>query len=152
VSVLGIKGKEFGLLQTPTATEIGVRSPEAMKRRIAFRKSIGRNSVPPGNLLEQLQMMYPTPTQDCRAALIDRGKSNLGEEIHQQYNAKKLGGRLNQNFVEFLMGYAQDWTKIEQTELKHSETQSSHKSPLKSEGRLSGRKNNRHEINKKQKV
>jgi hypothetical protein len=113
-------------LQTPTATEIGVRSPEAMKRRIAFRKSIGRNSVPPGNLLEQLQMMYPTP----RAAL---GMSftltkNLAKLRHKKYleteiaylnrNNLKPGGKLNPNFVEFLMAYPTDWTKIEQTELK----------------------------------
>jgi hypothetical protein len=27
-----------------------------------------------------------------------------------------LGGKLNPNFVEFLMGYPMDWTKIEPTE------------------------------------
>ena len=28
----------------------------------------------------------------------------------------KLGGKLNPNFVEFLMGYPMNWTKIEPTE------------------------------------
>ena len=60
-SVRGIKGKEFGLLHTPTATEIGMRSEAAMEKRKKYRESIGRKTTPPGNLLEQIQM-YPTPT------------------------------------------------------------------------------------------
>jgi hypothetical protein len=237
VSVLGIKEKESGLsdvmYQTPTATEIPMRSKEAMEKRKKYRESIGRKTVPHGNLLEQIQMMYPTPTQgmwkqdvndngeyakrvkekghqvmlptfvklyptpracdmeggvvknveikdgtfsrvnkkgvrfgvklkdavhklyptptsrdykdstisnshqnrnsdslpikimkmygtpkaqDSRAALTDRGKGNFGEQVHQEYNAKQVGGRLNPNFVEFLMAYPQDWTKIEPTE------------------------------------
>jgi hypothetical protein len=50
------------LFQTPTATEIPMRSKEAMEKRKKYRESIGRKTVPPGNLLEQIQMMYPTPT------------------------------------------------------------------------------------------
>jgi hypothetical protein len=150
-SVRGIKGKEFGLLHTPTATEICMRSPEAMEKRKKYRESIGRKTVPPGNLLEQIQMkMYPTPAardhkdstvskshqnrnsdslpikmmkmygtpkaQDCRAALTDRGKGNFGEQVHQENNAKEHGGRLNPEFVEFLMGYPKHWTKVEPTE------------------------------------
>jgi len=161
-SVLGIKGKESGFLHTPTATEIGMRSPEAMEKRKKYRESIGRKTVPPGNLLEQIHMMYPSPracemeggvvnnvqiengsfsrvnkkgvrfgvklkdavhkmygtprAQDCRAALTDRGKGNFGEQVHQENNAKEHGGRLNPEFVEFLMGYPQQWTKIEPTE------------------------------------
>jgi len=73
--------------------------------------------------------MFGTPkAQDSRAALTDRGKSNLGEQVHGMNNAKKTGGRLNPNFVEFLMGFPTNWTKIEPTELKDSETQSFHKS------------------------
>jgi DNA (cytosine-5)-methyltransferase 1 len=51
------------LFQTPTATEIPMRSKEAMEKRKKYRESIGRKTVPHGNLLEQIQMMYPTPTQ-----------------------------------------------------------------------------------------
>ena len=113
-----------------------------MDRRIKFRKSIGRNSVPFGSLTEQLIKMYPTPhrliygtptAQASRAALTDRGRGNLGEQVHGDNNAKKVGGKLNPHFVEFLMGYPMNWTKIEPTELKHSETQSFHKSQEKSE-------------------
>jgi hypothetical protein len=149
-SVRGIKGKGSGFLHTPTATEIGMRSPAAMEKRKKYRESIGRKTVPPGNLLEQLHMMYPTPAardhkdstiskshqnrnsdslpitmmkmygtpkaQDNRAALWDRGKGNLGEQVHGENNARATGGRLNPNFVEFLMGYPMNWTKIEPTE------------------------------------
>jgi len=65
----------------------------------------------------KIMKMYGTPkAQDSRAALTDRGKGNFGEQVHQEYNAKQVGGRLNPNFVEFLMAYPQDWTKIEPTE------------------------------------
>ena len=45
----------------------------------------------------------------------------------------KPGGKLNPHFVEFLMGYPMNWTKIEETESKHLETQSYPKSQEKSE-------------------
>jgi hypothetical protein len=119
-SVHGIKGNESGLshvmFQTPTATEIPARSKEAMEKRIAFRKSIGRNSVPAGNLLEQIQTMYPTPTQDSaseRTKKYKQGGMPLTVFINQ---GKDNGGKLNPNFVEFLMGYPQNYTKIDQTE------------------------------------
>ena len=155
-SVRGIKGKESGLWLTPTATEMGARSEEALQKRKEYRKSIGRSTTPPGNLAEQVHYgmattnMYPTPAtrdykdttvsnshqnrnsdslpikmmrmygtpkaQDCRAALWDRGKGNFGEQVHQENNAKEHGGRLNPEFVEFLMGYPQHWTKIDPTE------------------------------------
>ena len=157
-SVRGIKGKGSGFLHTPTATEIGMRSPAAMEKRKKYRESIGRKTVPPGNLLEQLQMMYPTPracemeggivknveinngsfsrvnkkgvrfgvklkdavnkmygtpkAQDERAALWDRGKGNLGEQVHGENNARATGGRLNPHFVEFLMGYPMNLSLI----------------------------------------
>ena len=201
-SVRGIKGKGFGLLHTPTATEIGLRSRAAMEKRKKYRKSIGRKTVPPGNLLEQIQMMYPTPTQDSasertkkykqggtplplavkmyptpNATNINTPQSERVEQTksgsfilrkknkpHMTYGARlqdamlylekkmmptpsasehkyrlkgntqaskcleaqarKLGGKLNPHFVEFLMGYPMNWTKIEPTELKVSETQS----------------------------
>jgi len=172
-SVRGIKEKEYGLLVTPTSTQMKQRSEEAMKKRIAFRRSIGRKTTPFSTLEEQITTMYPTPrscdleggvvknvelvkgsfsrknkkgvrfgvklkdaihkmygtpkAQDERAALTDRGKGNFGEQVHQEYNAKEVGGRLNPSFVEYLMGYPQDWTKIEATESKASETQSYHK-------------------------
>ena len=176
-SVRGIKGKGFGLLHTPTATEIGLRSPAAMEKRKKYRESIGRKTVPPGNLLEQIHMMYPTPTQDSaseRTKKYKQGGTPLtvavkmfptptvgceegGEQskrVEQTKNGgfilrkknkpnmtfgaklsdamlylekqktlprevlknNKPGGKLNPNFVEHLMAYPMNWTKIEKTE------------------------------------
>jgi hypothetical protein len=133
--VRGIKGNEFGLLHTPTATEIGMRSPKAMEKRKKYRESIGRKTVPPGNLLEQIHMMYPTPNatnintpQSERVEQVKSGgfilrKKNkpnmtygarLQDVIH--HLNKKPGGKLNPEFVEFLQGYPMGWTKIENTE------------------------------------
>jgi hypothetical protein len=199
-SVLGIKENESGLWLTPTATDIGTRSEEAMERRKKYRTSIGRTTVPPGNLAEQVQYgkpvlnMYPTPTQDSvsertkrykqgglpltmavkmfptpRVADIEGGaaknvkmenghfyrENKKGERwgvklrdvmemyptptardwkdtgINSNYKRmaeksilsgtvmmkqKKVGGKLNPEFVEFLMGYPLNWTKVETTE------------------------------------
>ena len=173
-SVRGIKGNESGLLHTPTATEIGMRSPQAMEKRKKYRESIGRKTTPPGNLLEQLQMMmYPTPTAGCveggeqsnRVELTKNGgfilrkknkpNSTFGAKLsdamlylnklyptptardhkdmgyqptwkpcrsqknilpRQILKNNKPGGKLNPEFVEFLMGYPLNWTKIERTE------------------------------------
>jgi hypothetical protein len=170
-SVLGIKEKEFGLLHTPTATEIGMRSEKAMEKRKKYRESIGRKTVPPGNLLEQMQMMYPTPTVGCeeggeQSKRVEQTKSGgfilrkknkpnstFGaklsdamlylEKIYPTPTARdfkdaayqptwkksrdqslprtvlknnKPGGKLNPTFVEFLMGYPMNWTKIDPTE------------------------------------
>jgi DNA (cytosine-5)-methyltransferase 1 len=157
------------MFQTPTATEIPARSKEAMEKRIAFRKSIGRNSVPAGNLLEQIQTMYPTPTQDSAsertkkysqggmplpmavkmfptptAGCVEGGEQSSRVEMTESggfilrkknkpentFGAKlsdamlylekkeqtKPGGKLNPKFVEFLMGYPMNWTKIDPTE------------------------------------
>ena len=170
-SVRGIKGKEFGLLHTPTATEIGMRSPEAMEKRKKYRESIGRKTVPPGNLLEQIHMMYPTPTasdieggaakdvqmKDGRFFRENKKGERWGVKLRDAMEMmptptardhkdmgyqptwkpsrdksvprtvlkdNKPGGKLNPHFVEMLMAYPMNWTKIEPTELKVSETQS----------------------------
>jgi hypothetical protein len=199
-SVRGIKGKEFGLLHTPTATEIGMRSEAAMEKRKKYRESIGRKTTPPGNLLEQIQMyptptqdsasertkkykqggtpltmavkMFPTPTRVCeeggeQSHLVERTKSGAfvsrrkGSKItygsklsdamlylekmystptasdykdaaynpvtcKRQVTQQRLpiqvlknnthGGKLNPHFVEFLMGYPMNWTKVDPTE------------------------------------
>lgn len=174
-SVRGIKGKEFGLLHTPTATEIGMRSPEAMEKRKKYRESIGRKTVPPGNLLEQIHMMYPTPTasdieggaakdvqmKDGRFFRENKKGERWGVKLRDAMEMmptptardhkdmgyqptwkpsrdksvprtvlknNKPGGKLNPTFVEMLMAYPMNWTKIEPTELKVSETQSFHSS------------------------
>ena len=77
--------------------------------------------------------ILPTPT-------VNDSKNNGG--ISQQKAKERgygvnlngvVGGKLNPNFVEFLMGFPMDWTEIELTESKPSVTQSSHRSQEKSD-------------------
>ena len=161
--VRGTKGKESGLLLTPTAINIGVRSEESKEKRKKFRESIGRKTVPPGNLAEQIMdRLLPTPTAGNSldvtmpveyikpnssgwsvtrkktgtkfgAKLNDavkyldhykllptptasehkyRLKGNLQQSKCLEANARRAGGKLNPDFVEFLMGLPQGWTKI----------------------------------------
>jgi hypothetical protein len=68
--------------------------------------------------------MLPTPT-------VNDSKNNAGPSQYKRKGTNlnvAVGGKLNPNFVEFLMGFPMDWTKVELTELKPSATQSSHKS------------------------
>jgi hypothetical protein len=61
---------EHGLWLTPSATNIDKRSDAALKKRQKYRESIGRTTINPGNLAEQVQYgfpikdmrMWPTPT------------------------------------------------------------------------------------------
>jgi hypothetical protein len=90
-------------------------------------------------LKDAVHKMYPTPAaSDYHQRRMSKNwkgddlVSKITKQAEDQgYQQPKVGGKLNQNFVEFLMGYAQDWTKIEPTELKHSETQSYRKLPTK---------------------
>lgn len=51
----------FGLWQTPSCVTISNRSDASMAKRKAWRKSLGRRTVPPGNLAEQVTSMWATP-------------------------------------------------------------------------------------------
>ena len=97
--------------------------------------------------------MYPTPNatniNTPQSSRVERTKSGgfilrKKNKPHMTYGARlqdameflekpKAGGKLNPTFVEMLMGYPMNWTKIEPIELNHSETQSFHKSQEKSE-------------------
>jgi len=116
----GTKEKEFGLLATPnTMDHLPPRSKEGtLKLMRGHRK--GRTK--PCNLREQMDpetmKMYPTPTQDSkneRMTKYNQGGTPLPMAVRQN---QKPGGKLNPNFVEFLMAYPTNWTKIDQTELK----------------------------------
>ena len=132
VSALPTAEKESGSSQsekmwlTPSATMREKRSPEAMKKRISYRKSIGRTTIPPGSLAEQVQygapttdmkQMWPTP----RAALgmsfkLTQGMANLRHkkylETEVAYVEKAPGGTLNPTWVEWLMGYPAEYTDL----------------------------------------
>jgi hypothetical protein len=80
--------------------------------------------------------MFPTPSASCHMDVVappetvtqnNQGWSvtrvgtgtKFGAKLNDVVNKldqEKLGGKLNPNFVEFLMGYPQNYTKIDQTE------------------------------------
>ena len=81
---------------TPTACEWKGRGPNSKQQGLA----------------EKVRQ-YPTPkAQDSRAALHDRGKSNLGEVIHEIENVTVVSGRLNPTWVEWLMGLPIGWSDL----------------------------------------
>ena len=180
-SVPTTKEKESGLWLTPSATTISTRSKESMEKRKKYRESIGRTTVPPGNLAEQVQhghkathmwrtpdahsgrgpssekrmkmklekgmpisindqvahphLMWPTPTtrdyKDSGKAVINSHRDSIlpvrvAKKDKEQW--VKGGGSLNPTWVEWLMGYPSGWT-----DLNHSETVSSPKSPTTSD-------------------
>ena len=102
-SALPTEEKECGLWLTPSASMRSNRSEEAMKHREKYRKSIGRNTVPPGNLAEQVQygkattdmkqpkVMWPTP----RACDLEGG-------VVKNVELKKMSfSRVNKKGVRF---------------------------------------------------
>jgi hypothetical protein len=102
--------------ETGSGLFLGTLTARSSVRSKKWRK--GKNPNPQ----EYVAMMPTLKAQDCRAALRDRGKSNLGEQIQGQ----NPGGLLSPMWAEWFMGYPIGWT-----ELKPSETQSFRKSPRK---------------------
>ena len=99
-SVRGIKGKGFGLLDItyPTPTQGMWKQDVKDNGEYAKRVKDKGHQV----MLPAFVKLYPTPTQDSAS------------ERTKKYN--KPGGKLNPNFVEHLMAYPMNWTKIERTE------------------------------------
>ena len=82
------------------------------------------------------QKLYPTPkVSDMQTPHMKKNEKGIPHDIAKGNlrgvvlaSETKTGGRLNPNFVEYLMGFQQDWTRIDQTGSKDSETQSCRKS------------------------
>jgi hypothetical protein len=66
------------------------------------------------HLLDRLRT-YPTPTNSEHKYRL-KGNSQASKCLEAQ--ARRTGGKLNPNFVEFLMGFPMDWTKVELEESK----------------------------------
>ena len=82
-------------------------------------------------LNDVVNKIYNTPTtNDAKNLTFPKSQTDRSSLIGNMIKEgmPKLGGKLNPTFVEFLMGYPMDWTKIEPTESKLLETQSFHKS------------------------
>jgi hypothetical protein len=84
------------------------RSPEAMKRREEYRKSIGRNTVPPGSLAEQVKYgtavtdmkMWPTPRTGGGSRPNQKGGKVLNEEVLIAEGLRERGKTLAQQQTE----------------------------------------------------
>jgi hypothetical protein len=153
-SVLGIKEKESGssaaMYPTPT---VGCEEGGEQSERVEQTKSGGfilrKKNNPQMTFGAKLsdamiyleKKMLPTPTARDHK---DMGYNPITckRKIKQQsipttiLKNNKHGGKLNPNFVEFLMGYPMNWTRIEPTESKVLETQSFPKSQEKSDKQL----------------
>jgi DNA (cytosine-5)-methyltransferase 1 len=112
----------------PTPKASGQENAETLIKRKGWKKASQHN-------LTAFVQMYPTPNatnintpQPDRVEQVSSGGFILRKKNkpHMTYGArlqdvmhhldKKPGGKLNPNFVEFLMGYPMNWTKIEPTE------------------------------------
>ena len=125
----------------PTPRASGQEDAETLIKRK------GEKAAAQHNLTAHMQM-FPTPSASCQLDVVappETVKQNssgwsvtrvgtgtkfgakLNDVVNKVNQPIKPGGKLNPTFVEFLMGFPENWTKIEQAESKVSETQSSHK-------------------------
>ena len=127
---LGIEERESGLwhilLSTGHSPAYEKRYPNGGTRKYPISNLAAevREGIPYSEQVKMRQQMFPTPRkmygtpkeQDSRAAYMDRGKSNLGEQIHGEENVVENGGQLNPNWVEWLMGFPIGWTDLKDSE------------------------------------
>ena len=124
-----INENEFGLWLTPTATAISGRSPKAMEYRTKQRESQGHKTVQPGNLAEQVMYSGKMPCKDMKnptwptpVARMWKDSASPSEfKRHEIPLAAQVGGKLNPEWTEWLMGWMLGWT-----DLKPLETDKSH--------------------------
>lgn len=112
VKTLPTEGTGFGLLLTPTVTQIGI-SENRIEKRTAYRQSVGRQYTP-GNLLEQIQGMLPTPaTRDYKGArlteALDAANRTESNSLPDYFAQTGHSSQLNPLFVTEMMGYPLDW-------------------------------------------
>lgn len=83
---------QYAAWLTPTVTNIGARSLEAMEKRMAQRLSTGRKSLSPGNLWEQVRMYW--------------GVGTVEDQIYAETGSSEL---LNPLFPCWLMAFPLEW-------------------------------------------
>lgn len=117
------KGERWGvklrdaieMFPTPRASTAMGENLNTIKERLKTKK-------PKGKLEEKIAMdMFPTPTaRDWK----DTGQNSNYKRMAEKsilsgvvmMKQEKVGGKLNPDFVEFLMGYPLGWTEIETTD------------------------------------
>ena len=113
--------KQKKMYPTPRASAAMNENLETVKKRVERRGKLG------AKLEETIATMMPTPTARDHK---DMGyqptwKPSRDKSVPRTVlKNNKPGGKLNPHFVEMLMAYPMNWTKIEPTESKVSETQS----------------------------
>jgi hypothetical protein len=122
------------MFPTPSAScEMDVVAPPETVKKNSSGWSVtrvGTGTKFGAKLNDVVNKIYNTPTtNDAKNLTFPKSQTNrtslIGNMIKE--GIPKPGGKLNPTFVEFLMGFPENWTKIEQAESKVSETQSSHK-------------------------
>jgi hypothetical protein len=109
------------MFPTPTASDMegGAAKDVQIQNGHFFREN--KKGVRWGVKLRDAIEMYPTPVARDHK---DAGYNITWKESRDQKSSlprqvlkdNKPGGKLNPNFVEFLMGYPMNWTKIDPTE------------------------------------
>ena len=119
-----INENEFGLWLTPTATAISGKSPKAMEYRTKQRESQGHKTVQPGNLAEQVMYSGKMPCKDMKNPTWPTPVTRMWKDSaspsefkrHEIPLAAQVGGKLNPEWTEWLMGWMLGWTDLKPLE------------------------------------
>ena len=93
-------------------------TPRASATMTEDMETIAKRNKYNSKLEEKIAIeMYHTPTtNDAKNLTFPESQRNRSSIIGDMMKDNKPGGKLNPNFVEFLMGYPMNWTKIDPTE------------------------------------
>jgi DNA (cytosine-5)-methyltransferase 1 len=95
-------------------------TPRASAAMTEDMETIAKRNKYNSKLEEKVAMdMYPTPTtRDYKDSTLSNSYQNRNSDSLpiKMMKEGKPGGKLNPEFVEFLMGYPTNWTKIDPTE------------------------------------
>ena len=123
---------DYLLWLTPNTIPIADRPTDSLEKKIAKRKESGRHTTPPGNLAEQVQYgypvkdmkMWPTPRGGTEGVGLVGGSGAwemLKEKTDSIQEAQAMGagngGKLNPEWVEWLMNFPPGWTDSEPLEM-----------------------------------
>jgi hypothetical protein len=138
--------------QTPTCTDVQRSGPEAHEKRRQFRESIGRQSLAPGNLGEQVAIYAGWPTPPCNNDRTGNPESAIsmtradGSKVQQRLRdfaaicaparltasgemltgldaGMESGGQLNPAHSRWLMGLPPEWCDCVPTETRSTRKQ-----------------------------
>jgi len=116
-------GVRYGATLPDVMNKIAVEmypTPRASAAMVENMETIAKRNKYNSKLEEKVAMkMFPTPaTRDYKDSTLSSSHQNRNSDSLPVKMMKegKPGGKLNPNFVEFLMGFPMNWTKIDPTE------------------------------------